>query len=703
MNVRALKRLLDMLPEGPKKQELIAKYQKVQTNSQKRGGDGLKDTFEFTPKGHIRIEAIDESGQVVGTLADQPNLVVDGAEEILLRAFSGDPNRTLFKNRIPKSSTGVTEKFYIEVSQLAGAELFDGSQLLHAPNILWSAVDDSQFDISYGYYPVTVYVKEEASTEFGKKAFVISKTQSSGYVPMSAEVYSAYTNMFIGIGEGKNVPVALTDNRLQYSEGFVPEDGAAVTTEEGANLSFNEKVSNFVLEYEVSNKGAQIDVMVNGSLKETIETLNSELEVPEVHTFEFNDLDYEVASEIKFVHSGSDSEVSNAEMKIVGLHFDALTKSMNGLMKEFNNFEVDFLTPAVYNTTPMGPFTIQLPNFPIKENSVKISYNDIEFTQVEAEEEVTDTTFFVDHLHGIVRFNRALTGVSATYSITGEIYDSELVSTMTASTVTVVTPTNVPTTETPTGAVNGANKAFVLSKENIVEETVVIKVDGSVVTVESIDLSTRRVVLETAPTTGQVVTAEYTYVNNATTNKPANKYTTEFPINEGTVRVFDQNGAELSFVTSENFGDGTFTVDVSEPTVIKISKNDALATPITKVEIVYKSDSKPGYKTNYKRAVIQKPKTVNEYPWFELDNGAVRFVAEFPELSPAYNITIREMGLFDGPRADDQIAGFRNFPVKAFSLVRVGETRKDVNTGIRITWTITLLNNEGQPFQGGRN
>lgn len=703
MNVRALKRLLNMLPEGPKKQELIAKYQKVQTNSQKRGGDGLQDSFEFTPKGHIRIEAIDESGKVVGTLADQPNLVVDGAEEILLRAFSGDPNRTLFKNRIPKSSTGVTEKFHIDVAQLAGAELFDGNQLLHAPNILWSAVDDSQFDISYGYYPVTVYVKEEVSTEFGKKAFVISKSPATGYVPMSAEVYSAYTNMFIGIGEGKNVPVALTDNRLKYSEGFTPAEGVAVTTEEGANLSFTEKISNFVLEYEVSNKGAQIDVMVNGSLKETIETLDSELETPEVRTFEFNDLDYEVASEIKFVHSGSDSEVVDAEMKIVGLHFDALTKGMNGLMKEFNNFEVDFLTPAIYNTTPMGPFTIQLPNFPVKEGSVKISYNEIEFTEVEAEEELTDTTFSVDHLHGIVRFNRALTGVSATYSITGEIYDSELVSTMTDSTVTFVKSVNTPVSETPTGAINGSNKAFTLSKQGIVEGTVIIKVNSEPVTVASIDLATRRVILETAPTTGQVVTAEYTYVNDETTNKPANKYTTEFPINEGTVKIFDQNGAELSFATAEEFGDGKFTVDASEPTVIKIAKNDALGESITKVEVVYKSDSKPGFQTNYKRAVIQKPKTVNEYPWFELDNGAVRFVAEFPELSPAYNITIREMGLFDGPRADDKVAGFRNFPVKAFSLVRVGETRKDVNTGIRITWTITLLNKEGQPFQGGRN
>src|SRR5690606_19910773 len=124
---------------------------------------------------------------------------------------------------------------------------------------------------------------------------------------------------------------------------------------------------------------------------------------------------------------------------------------------------------------------------------------------------------------------------------------------------------------------------------------------------------------------------------------------------------------------------------------------------ITIVEVTYKSKERPGVPTNYARAVIEKPKTTNEYPWFELDKGSVRFVAEFPEFTPAHNITIREMGLFDGPRADDKISGYYNYPVKAFSLVRVGETRKEVNTGIRITWTITLMNSEGQPFQGGNN
>ena len=96
-----------------------------------------------------------------------------------------------------------------------------------------------------------------------------------------------------------------------------------------------------------------------------------------------------------------------------------------------------------------------------------------------------------------------------------------------------------------------------------------------------------------------------------------------------------------------------------------------------------------------------KPKEVNQYPWYALDKGSIQFVAEFAEDVPNSSITVREMGLFDGPRMDDQIKGFPGYPVKAFSLVRVGEARKDTATGLRVTWTITLTNENGEPFKGG--
>ncbi|MEB2276913.1 hypothetical protein LAV82_23115 [Bacillus sp. ILBB4] len=696
-----LNKLFAMLPEGKKKQELIAKYEKVQTRSKERGGDGLQDSFEFMPKGHIKIEAINESGDVVGTLADQPNLVVNGAEEILLRAFSGDPNRILYKNRVPKTSP--TSKFYIDESKLAGAALFDGSQLLHSPNIIWSAIKDNDFEISYGYFPVTVYIKEEVSTEFGKKAFSLSKTPATGYVPLNAEVYSTYTNLFIGIGEGIHKPIPLTDSRLTFSNSFTVTAESASTTTANDEVKFKQKISNFAFEYEASNKGAQIDVVVNGVVKETIEAFDSELTEPQVKSIEYTGLDNSVETEIKLVHSGSDAAVTNPIMKIVGIHFDALSKSDNGLIKEFKNYEVDFLTPTMFNTTPMAPYTIQLPNFPVLTGSLKIKYNDIEFTEAAQDAQLSDTTFKVDHVHGVISFNRALTGVMISYSVTGEIYDTELATTMTAGTITVVVPTDTAVTNESVGTGDGIKTTFNLVNKPINQGTLVVRVADSAVTPASIDIVNGQFTLSTPPAVGQTVRADYVYVKNVNTNKAMNKYSTLYPIKENTLKILDQNGVALEKVeNASDFGNGKYMLDNTDPKLIKIAQNDISGGALTKIEVVYKSDEKPGVPTNYTRAVIDKPKTINDYPWFELDKGSVRFIAEFPELKPAHNITIREMGLFDGPRAEDKIAGFRNYPVKAFSLVRVGETRKEVNTGIRITWTITLMNEEGNPFQGGR-
>lgn len=705
MNKDALEKLLSMLPEGKRKQDLVAKYSKLQTKSKKRGGDGLQDTFEIQPKGHIKIEAIDEKGKVVGVLADQPNLVVDGAEEILLRAFSGDPNRTLYKNRLPKALSGITGKIYIAEGKLGGAPLIDGTQLLHSPNVLWSEVNDDEFEVSFGYYPITLYVKAEESLEVGKKAFSLSKTPAVDRIPMSSEIYSTYTNLFIGIGEGMNYKVPLTDSRLVTSAGVTKTAERADAILEGESIEFTAKISNFKIDVEKSNAGSQIDVFINGVLKETIESLDSGLTAPEVHSFEYAGLDYENETTVRIIHSGADVSVVEPKMAIVGLHYDALHKGMNGLIKEFKNFETDFLTPATYNTTPMAPYTIQLPNFPVKEGTVAISYEGIDFLEVAEGGVLTDTAFKVDHFRGVVTFNRALTGLMGTYSITGELYDSEMVASMTAGVVPVTITTATPETNlTPSGAVNGVNKSFTLTHNNVDPATLVIKIDGAPATDFTFDAATRIITFAIAPTTGQVVKVDYTHAVTTTTNRPSNEYKLKFTPVADSVILVDQEGNALTLVdTALEFVNGTFMVDQVNPKLVKIAQKNANDVAITRVEVRYRSDEQPGVVTNYTRAVIEKPKTVNEYPWFELDKGAVKFVAEFPELKPAHNITIREMGLFDGPRVDDKIAGFRNYPVKAFSLVRVGETRKEVNTGIRITWTITLLNSDNQPFQGGRN
>ncbi|KAF2421684.1 DUF2460 domain-containing protein [Bacillus subtilis] len=704
MNKKLMQRMFDLLPEGRKKDSLMSKYKRVLENKN-RGEGGLQDSFEFKPKGHIKIEEIDSSGKVLGTLADQSNLVVNGAEEILLRSFSGDPNRILYKNRLPKKDE--TEIFFIENSKLSEENLFDGNQLLHSPNVIWSAVDDSKFDVSYGYYPVTVYIKEENSTEYEKKAFRIYKENVPGSVPLISEVYSTYTNMFIGIGEGKHYKLNMNDPRLIYSEGFHPGEDIAQTNVENHEVKFIGKISRFALDFEVSNKGSNIGIYVNGTLRETVKSLDESLTTPIIKSLEYDGFDNEVETEIRIVHSGSDSGIENSEMTLKALYIDELSKNMNGLIKEFKNFEVDFLTPAAYNTTPMGPYTIQLPNFPVKKGSVEVKYNELTFSEVDSPERLTDTTFYLDDLHGVVEFNRALAGVNVTYSITGEIYDTELPETMTATNVSYVTASELNQNETPVGVINGINKTFTLTKKNIKSGTLTIKKSGTMLTeseITSINYSTGEVILEVAPNSGETITAEYVYIHEETTTSDANKYITPYEIKEDTLKLFDQNGNELQKVDSkQDFGDGKYMLVEDNKKAVLISLKNKDSQVITRIEAIYKSDEKPGVPTNYSRAVIEKPKTVNEYPWFELDKGAVRFVAEFPELKPAHNVTIREMGLFDGPRMDDEVAGFNNYPVKAFSLVRVGETRKDVNTGIRITWTITLLNEDGKPFHGGNN
>lgn len=706
-----INRLLSMLPEGNKKQELVQKYQQLQIKSQKRGGEGLNDVYEFQPKGHIKIESIDESGNVVGLLADQPNLVVNGAEEILLRAFSGDPNRILYKNRHIKDVTGVTGKIYISESKLQGLDLFNGSQLLHAPNILWEQVDDKLFDISYGYYPTTLYVKEELSTEVGKKAFSLSNTSGAGLVPITSEIYSTYTNLFIGIGEGKNVAIPLTDARLTYTDAvagagaFTTTAARTETSTVGDEITFTQKISNFALEIEASNTGAQIDVFINGVLRETIESYDSLLGVPVKRVFEYTGLDYSVETTVRLVHSGGDVAVITPVMAITGISFDALTTDMNGLMKEFKNFETDFLTPTVFNTTPMAPFTIQLPHFPVVDGSVHITYEGIPFTEVETVNDLTATSFVVDPVHGVLTFNRALTGVLATFSITGEIYDTEKVTTMTAGTVPVSTTSILSVTgEVLVGVTDGVNKNFTIGHTNADPATLIIKVNGSDVTVSSFDPVTKVATLAAAPSVGNAVTANYSYSSTTTTNKVSNVYLTSFAIMPETIKIYGDDGVAFTLAaTSNDFGNGKYLLDATNPKKVILSTNQASGQPLTRIEILYKSTEQPGVSTGYTRAVIEKPKTINEYPWFELDKGAVKFIAEFPELKPGYNVTIREMGLFDGPRADDQIAGFKNYPVKVFSLVRVGETRKEMNTGIRITWTITLLNANNQPYKGGLN
>jgi hypothetical protein len=620
MNLNVVQRLIDMLPEGAKKQELLVKLNQATKRSSQDGG--LSDTFEFAPKGHILIEKIDSTGNVLGVLADQPNLVVNGAEEILLRSFSGDPDRILYKVRVPKTKDAsgnlVSSKYHIALSNNISSVINGVDQLNFPPNAFWKAVDDKEFDIFYSYRPHTVFLKEDTSDQVGKKAFRICANIGTGCIPLAAEIYSTSTNMFIGLGDGKNLTVPFTDSRLTVAAGFVDDAGkrTAVTTE--SDISFKEKISNFVVGYEKSNAGGQIEVYINNVLNTTIETLDSALAAPVAASKEFNGLNLEAETEVKIVFSGADSSVSLPQVTVTSIQFDALSKDMTGMIHEFENFTKAFDTVSIYNTTTSSPFVTQLNQFPVANGSVVVEYDNVKLAEVDSLDKLAEGTFFVDAKYGKVYFHRALTGLLITYHITGEQYTLKLPSSLTAGSL--------------------AN-------------SLIVPLDHPVKTAKVFGYSSQ---------------------------------------------------TEFTLVTDEaSFGDGKFMLDATKPNQLIVSKNKADGTAVNGIEVVYVSDEAPGFATGYGRSIIEKPKTGVVYPWYQLDKGTVSFVAEFPENVPAFDVTIREMGLFDGPRADDKIEGFSNYPVHAFSLVRVGESRKEVNTGIRVTWTITLLNKDGQPFVGG--
>ncbi|GAK42036.1 hypothetical protein TCA2_4528 [Paenibacillus sp. TCA20] len=685
MNLKAINALLSKLPDGPKKESFMKRFQSA--TSPKANG-GLNDTFEFETKGHIMIERIDEAGNSLGVLADQPNLVVDGAEEIMLRAFSGDPDRTLYKNRTPKATNGVTQKFHIGLTDNISSAVDGVDQLNFAPNVFWKAVDDSQFNITYSYRPKTVYLKEEVSEQVGKKAFSISTKSSSGAIPITSEIYSAQTNMFIGLGDGKDRAIDFEDARIEITGGFEVAEGKAVATTENASLKLTEKLGRLVVKYEKSNTGGQIGVYVDGTLKETIETYDSSLAEPVSAEKVFADLDRETSHEVELRFTGKDPSITEgANVVITGLRSDGLTEAMNGLAHEFENFTKSFQTITSYSTSTNPPYVAQLEHFPVVPESLEVSYEDETFERVEDRADLADGKYFLDEKKGTLEFNKTLSGLHVTYDITGERYDLKAAAALTNQTVT----SNV--TGEAVGTGDGTVSVFNLANTNVVSSSLVLKVNGEVVTT-GFGHSKGVITFSNAPAVDTVITADYRYT---TVGKV---YNAPVVLKEAT--VFDANtGKELALVaTDDEFNTGKFKLSEDKKSIV-ISTLDAEGTAIVNYDIYYTSEEIPGFETGYARAVIEKPKAGTAYPWYQLDKGTVSFIAEFPEQVPAYNVTIREMGLFNGPRKDDAIEGFTGFPVDAYSLVRVGDTVKDVTTGIRVTWTIKLLNKNGDAFKGG--
>ncbi|RHW31984.1 hypothetical protein [Oceanobacillus profundus] len=696
MNLKSLEKLIAVMPEGEGKKQLYAKLHAYKKKVNEKP-DGLHDEFHMKPEGHIQIEAINSEGEVVGVLADQKNLVVDGSEEILLRAFSGDPARILYKNRVPKN--GISHTYHAPLNEILSVEN-EKNIITHHPNELWKVVNDDDFEIEYAYYPNTLYVKEEVSTEPNLKAFSIHSEQNTNTAPLTAEIYSTFSNLFIGLGDGENYAINLNDDRLQY-EGF-SGDGVKQASEVNSLLSFKEKISNFVVEYNEHNKGGKLGVHIDGVLVDTIDTYNSELQDEEVlkKSKRFNVQDHQTETEVDLEFTGLNDELSVGNLQIAGIKFDAFSKDMNGLIHEFENHTNKFHTPTAYNTTSVAPYTIKLEHAPAKKETIKVTYNEIELEEVEQLDQVIEGKYYVDYYHGLIYFNRAMTGLMVSFETTGQIMEHKKATNLDAKDAFVTI-----TDETPIGDVDGSNKVFNLVHGDVTEVSKVLLNGAEVPAGTSagqyrLNISNGTVTFNTAPDEGSEIKVDYIF------KKQVLAFTAEYKIDENKeVILFDQNFKELTKGGDTNafVNDGVFVIDTTDNTnkTILIAQKDDVGEQIRDLELFYYSDEKPGVPTNYTRQVVLKPKEVNQYPWYALDKGSIQFVAEFAEDVPNSSITVREMGLFDGPRMDDQIKGFPGYPVKAFSLVRVGEARKDTATGLRVTWTITLTNENGEPFKGG--
>lgn len=686
MDLSKIKKLISLLPDGDKKNSLLSKLSKLENSNE----GGLHDKFSLKPEGHICIEEIDSDGNVVGVLADQKNLVVKGSEEILLRAFSGDPDRILYKNRVLKGTQ--SSIYHVGLDEIIKTE--NGTNVVcNHPNELWKVVNDDEFEVEYSYYPNTLYVQEEASVYPNMKAFSIHSAPGPNRAPLTAEIYSTFTNMFIGIGDGESYEVPLNDERLKYVGNFTGDDKKKETTELNSQIIFTEKISNFSIIYEERNNGGKLDILINDSLQETIDTHNPDLQNGDIEIKEFSlkNLDHESKTEVKIIFSEADSSISNPKVVIRGIKFDAFSKDMNSLISEFENYTLDLKTPSYYNTTSVAPYTIQLEHYPVQENSVAVSYNSEEFEEVDSLNDLAEGKFYVDELSGLVYFNRALTDLSVSYSVTGQIVDKARVQSLQSREIAI----NV-TGEIPEGDADGQNRVFKLSHGNIIAANVFVN-GQQVQSGFSINNNTGVITFQTAPQQGSEIKVDFNF------RKTVNVLRTRYEINPDKEVVLMEDEKELQFASTTSLlrNNGTFALDPNDKKVILFTQEDKDGKIIKNVKTYYYSDQKPGVETNYKREVVLKPKDVNNYPWYLLDKGSVQFVAEFKEDSLTHNVTIREMGLFDGPRVDDHIKGFTNYPVKAFSLVRVGEAKKDRNTGLRVTWTITLTDESGNSFTGG--
>ena len=715
--INKLRNTISQMPEGFKKRKLTtvlemllrAKSEKVvPQQSNRKGGGALEDKLLYNPTGHIKVDIM-QNGKVIDTPVDKQNLVVKGSKEITLGALSGDVKHMLFKNRTIKAELGVTElEFDIPKAALKDRALADGIRLLHTSDVIWNHIDEDNFSHEYSYIPKVSYLEEVPSTDPTKVRLKLTESVNATKIQLMSEIYSGSTNLFIGLGKGKDLPMAPKgDKRFEFtSDGDFTIDTYKITTKKkAASFTFTDKISRFRLILQTHKLGADVKVSVDGQELETLVTYQSGED--KTLTFEKTGLDLGKQTVVKIEHSDSVEVVEGSELIIKEFRTDALDEGMNQLIEELKDYELDFSSPTLYKTTVEAPYTVTLPHLFVNKGSITVDYEEGKIVQVDSKEGVKKDHYYFDEATSTLYFNSALTSLYIGYVIDQKKlaqYDvSKVNGNVTSTTITrdiVTTHTQAPNSY---GTGDDSETVFTLGHKGVKKETLTVTVNSVpkevdtdyTLAYDAVSDKDQITFNDPVPDT-EIVMAGYDYEVTTPTPTQVMKIALTDTTKEDILSVEDVLGEdELEKIEAEPFEEGQY----------QLLEDGILLNPgnVETVAVATKDASYKGEKTNYKRQVIQKDKTPTFYPWYELDKGIVNFVAEFEEGSFAQNFTIREMMLCNGPRKEDGIEGYNGYETKAFSLVRIPDVPVPTNVGIRVTWAIKLMDKDNKPYLGGNN
>lgn len=715
--ITKIKNTIEQMPNGFRKQRLESILSKLvasrkvtnqKQESKRKGGGTLEDKLLYNPTGHIKVDLM-QKGKVIDTPVDKQNLVVKGSKEITLSALSGDVKHALFKNRTIKAELGVTElEFDIPKAALRGKPLADGIRLLHTSDVIWNHVNEDDFSHEFSYIPKVSYLEEVPSSDPTKIRVKLTESANATKIQLMSEFYSGSTNLFIALGKGKDLPMAPKgDKRFKFtSESDFTLDAYKITTKtKGASFTFTDKISRFRLVLETHKLGADVKVSVDDEELETLVTYQSGEN--KTLTFEKTGLDLGKQTTIKIEHSDSVEVSEGSELIIKEFRTDALDEGMNQLIEELKDYELDFTSPTLYKTTVEAPYTVTLPHHFINKESIRIDYEEGKMVQVGSKEEVKKDHYFFDEATSTLYFNSALTSLYIGYTIDQKKMLQFDVSQANGDVTSTTITRDITTTHTQApnsyGTGDDSETVFTLGHKGVKKETLNVTVNAVpkeidtdfTLAYDAVSDKDQITFNDPVPDT-EIVMAGYDYEVTTPTPTQVMKIELADVTKEAVLNVEDLLGEkELTKEEGEPFVEGQY----------QVLEGAILINPgtVTNVAVSVKDDQYQGEKTNYKRQVIQKDKTPTFYPWYELDKGVVNFVAEFEEGVFAQNFTIREMMLCNGPREEDGIEGFNGYKTKAFSLVRIPEVPVPTNVGIRVTWSIKLMDKDNKPYLGGNN